>query len=55
MASNEAASASEKRSKVIKKFANINLRLEIEGPEVDEVSDEEGDSDGNDDIDSDCY
>ena len=32
-----------------------SLRLEIEGPEVDEVSDEEGDSDGNDDIDSDCY
>jgi hypothetical protein len=28
------------------------LRLEIEGPEVDEVSDEEGESDGNDDIDS---
>jgi hypothetical protein len=55
MASKEAASASEKRSKVIKKFAYINLRLEIEGPEVDEVSDEEGDSDGNDDIDSDCY
>ena len=27
-----------------------SLRLEI-----DEVSDEEGDSDGNDDIDSDCY
>ena len=53
MASKEAASASEKRSKVIKKFAYINLRLEIEGPEVDEVSDEEGDSDGNDDIDSD--
>ena len=54
MTSKEAANASEKRSKVIKKFAYINLRLEIEGLEVDEVSDEEGESDGNDDIDSDC-
>ena len=36
-------------SKVIKKFAYINLCLEVEGPEVDEVSDDEGDSDGNDD------
>ena len=54
MASKEAANASEKRSKVIKKFAYINLRLEIEGLEVDEVSDEEGESDRNDDIDSDC-
>ena len=53
MASKEAANASEKRSKVIKKFAYINLRLEIEGLEVDEVSDEEGESDRNDDIDSD--
>jgi hypothetical protein len=41
-----------KLSKVIKKFAYTNLRLEIEGPEVDEVSDDEGDSDGNEDIDS---
>ena len=49
MASREAANSSEKRSKVIKKFAYINLRLEVEGPEVDEVSDDEGDSDGNDD------
>ena len=54
MASKEAANASEKRSKAIKKFAYMNLRLEIEGSEVDEVSDEEGESDGNDDIDSDC-
>ena len=52
MTSKEAADASEKRSKVIKKFAYINLRLEIEGPEVDEISDDEGDSDGNDDIDA---
>ena len=52
MTSKEAADASEKHSKVIKKFAYINLRLEIEGPEVDEISDDEGDSDGNDDIDA---
>ena len=41
MTSKEAADSSEKRSKVIKKFAYMNLRLEIEGPEVDEASDDE--------------